>query len=161
MTETLKATTTALARHYAELYRRVKRAEASLAEVVDEKNTLQAELLERYAEEGIQSIKLPDGPTVYLSGTLWAGRADGVGKLDAVAALKQHEATAVFVEEGFNTSSVSALFREWDKAAREKNKLGESKPDGEPWTLWDFAPPGLSTYLKASTQYAIKVTGGS
>lgn len=74
---------------------------------------LEAQLLDEYAQEGVRSKATTDGATVYLNRKIWARAGDG-GKPAACIALR-NAGLGAFIEEGFNTNSLSAHFRELAK----------------------------------------------
>lgn len=72
-------------------------------------------LLEAFANEpGLGGIKV-DGYTVYTKRTLYANAADKAAAHQALIAAGLEG----FATTGFNATSVSALFREWDKNGEE------------------------------------------
>lgn len=105
-----------------------------LAVIAKEAKTLKAWLAERFAEEGIQRIN-KDGRTVYLHRSLWAGAPDKAAAHEALIAAGLTE----YATKGFNSNSVSALFREWER-------------DGvEP-------PPELAGIITTGERFEIRVT---
>lgn len=103
-----------LARRFVELTRRRSELTAEEDSVKRELARVNEKLLEQFAQAGPQSVRI-DGYTVYLHRDLRARVPQGGTKGDACDALRAaglHD----YVEEAFNHNSVSALFREWDRA---------------------------------------------
>lgn len=92
------------------LLARKKELDADVEEVKREIAELQPQVLDMFAREGIQHIKI-DGKILYLRKQLWAGLQDGVTREDAIQSLKQHGLDD-YVSESYNLIQVSAHFRE-------------------------------------------------
>lgn len=79
--------------------------------LIQEQKTVEAFLLDAFAQNpDLNNIRVA-GRTVYLRRQLWAGAADKAAAHDALIAA----GLAEYASKGFNTNSVSALFREWDR----------------------------------------------
>lgn len=152
--------TNAIARGYVANERELKAADAEVTRLKTKKNEMQAVLLERFAEEGVQRINV-DGATVYLHNQLWAGREEGVDAEQAHEVLLGTEGLEPYAQRTVNASAISALFREWDKKAYEANRDRVPHPEGEghAWTLWDFTPATLKGVFKTSVQSTVRVQG--
>lgn len=98
---------------YAQLANRREVLEAELKRVKAEADGLEDGILEGMVAIEQQSTRLA-GRTIAIHRQLWAN-APGEMKDPAVQALKDVGLGSV-VGEGFNTNTVSAMFREWDEA---------------------------------------------
>ena len=79
-----------------------------------ELNELEPELLESFAEEGVESIKV-DGRIVFLHRQIWAQVVGGAcNRPLAVEALKR-AGLSDFVSENFNSNQLSAYMRELER----------------------------------------------
>jgi hypothetical protein len=97
-------------RRFVEIDRRIKAAESEAEDLKKERVRLQAELLDEFADAGIENIRI-DGQTVYAHRQVWAKTPD---KAAAVAALKA--LYPELVTETFNSNTLSSLLREREKA---------------------------------------------
>lgn len=102
----------ALLSKFLELDTEKRELKEQLERATRERGAVEAELLEAFAEEGIDSIK-KDGRTVYLHRQLWAKAKDG-DRERAVAILRKCRLQE-YIREDFNTQQVSAFAREHDK----------------------------------------------
>ncbi len=98
---------------FVSLTTRKRDLEAQLNLVKKQLAPLEAQLVEDLAAEGLRSKTTSDGTTVHLIRKIWARAGDG-GKPAACHALRD-AGLGDFVEEGFNTSTLSAHFRELAK----------------------------------------------
>jgi hypothetical protein len=103
---------TALAREFAGLKHRRDKLEAELDSVKARMGQIEPTLLTFFADHGMQSIKL-DGVTVYVHRRIFASATDG-NKSRAVRALRT-AGLKELVQTGYNTNSISAIFREWER----------------------------------------------
>lgn len=106
----------ALLSQYTALHARKAALADDLAATNKDISALEAVLLEQFAEDGIQSIKTQDGPTVYLQVQLWA-RPIG-GRENAMEALRL-AGLGDLVEETVNLQTLSAWCRERLKSEEE------------------------------------------
>lgn len=100
-------------RRYARLANEKDSLEMRLDQIKAEMGALQDPIL-----EGMISIEQPrthiEGRTIHIYRQIWASAKDG-DKVAATAALEE-VGLGEYVERGFNTNKISALFREWDRA---------------------------------------------
>jgi hypothetical protein len=101
---------------FLELKARAHQLDVALKEVKDEMYTVEISLLGEFEKDGVDSVKL-NGQTVYIHRQLWA-KAMGGDKAKACEVLRSNGLTH-FLEEKFNTHSVSAWFREMDQTGSE------------------------------------------
>ena len=104
----------------------IKKLEAKTKDLKAAKAKLESQILERFSETGISSVKM-NGITVFLHRQLWAGvdRGEDESSKDAmkraVAALKAAGYDDL-VNEQFSSQSVSAIIREMDQNEEELPK---------------------------------------
>jgi len=103
---------TELAREFASLKVERDRLEGALLLVKERMAQIEPILLDFFANNDMQSIKL-GGVIVYVQRQIFASAADG-DKARAVRALRT-AGLKELVQTGFNTNSISALFREWER----------------------------------------------
>ena len=99
---------------------RRRQLEAEIDAVKAEATQLEEALLPQFEQGGLEKVSI-DGRTVYLERKLWAKAKDG-DKGAVCKALKRAH-LGDYVEETFNTNSLSAYVRELD---REGKPLGPS-----------------------------------
>lgn len=132
---------------YVELNRRKRELEAEVNLLKKQIAPIEAELLDEYAAEGVRSKGTQDGATVYLTRKIWA-RATDLGKPAACAALKR-AGLGDYVEEGFNTNSLSAYFRERAKELEEQT--------GAPVAIDDVLPSELRDVIALTEDHKLNI----
>lgn len=105
---------------FAELEARRRELEEELKVIEQEQGELEPQVLEQFVESGVSKVTI-NGLTVYMSTTLWAGvaRRDDETPEDAyerACARLTELGLGDFVQTRFNTQSLSAYFREQQKA---------------------------------------------
>ena len=95
---------------------RRRQLEAEIDTVKAEAAQLEQALLPEFERDGLERVSI-DGKTVYLERKLWAKAKDG-DKAAVCKALKRAH-LGDYVEETFNTNSLSAYVRELDREDRE------------------------------------------
>jgi len=107
-------------RQLRDLITRKRDLDAELRRVKDAIEVLEAPLLDAFAEEGVQNMKLEDGSTLYLRVQLWARpkKIDGIEEDDAIREIACLGLKEIglddFVHETFNIHTLSAYVRELD-----------------------------------------------
>lgn len=91
----------------ADLERRLKVVSAKLGE-------RQAGIMAWFEQQGVTSVRVAGGRTLYLRRELWAVKEDGVSTERAVLALKE-AGLDEFAKPGVNTQGLSAYLRELDR----------------------------------------------
>jgi hypothetical protein len=100
---------------------RAKELDEKLKATNARKTELEARIISEFEQEGVASMKVM-GRTVYTQRNLWAGVPDGVDRQETCEALKD-AGLGDFVAENFNTQTVSAYFREIEKAKKSNGEL--------------------------------------
>lgn len=91
----------------------VSTVDTALSELKRRRALTEELLRTEFTQVGVSQLKATDGRVVYLSRQLWARAKDG-NKLAVTAALRSMGA-ADLITETFNTNSLSAYVREFDK----------------------------------------------
>lgn len=91
--------------------RKLKAAKAALEELKDERTEVERALLEDFAEDGAQTIKLVGG-SVYLKRDVFPKFRDGKSRADVVEWM--HEHGGEFLSENYNGNQFNAFVREID-----------------------------------------------
>lgn len=99
-------------RAYAEVVLEQRRLERELRRVKDARDAMKQPIMDAFSAAGVQRMTIDD-KTIYLRRQIWAGADEG-DYVSACAALRA-AGLEEYVHERFNTNSVSALFREWDR----------------------------------------------
>ena len=102
------------------LEERRRQLETEIDTVKAEATQLEQLLLPEFERSGVEKVSM-DGRTVYLERKLWAKAKDGNKAAVCIALKRAH--LGDFVEETFNTNSLSAYVRELD---REEKRLPPS-----------------------------------
>lgn len=103
---------------YAELDEKKKLVEVELDKIKASMNEVEHMLIDDLIMSGINSLKLSTGRTIYIHNQIWAKISD---RKEAINALKEAGMTE-YIEENFNTNSISAY-------VRETIKNGDELPD--------------------------------
>lgn len=118
-----------LLRGYVSLSKEAETLTAQLDEITRQMSEKEPVLREQFAMAGVQRTTL-DGRTVYMHRSTYAGLAPDIDKAQAIEALKKAGYTQ-YVSEGYNSNSLSALLREFDKAGELDAFLVKTSLDGE------------------------------
>lgn len=141
--------TETLATLFANLDRRRKVMEGLAEEMKKHAGQVEAELLPRFRNSGVQSVKV-SGTTVYVERTLWGGAKDG-NMPGLCEALKEMGLDAM-VKEGVNAQTFSAYIREQEQAL--------SKTPLPPEELIPKLPEVLQGVVNVSEVFKIRARKG-
>lgn len=100
---------------YRDLRAEQKRLGAEADGIKERADEIERELLEAFAEEGVQNVKTDDGSTVFLRRELWPARLEGVETPDILDALRE-SGLEHYVTENFNSRSLASYLKELDEA---------------------------------------------
>ena len=103
-------------KRFVALEERRKQLEAEVETIKAESSELEVRLLPQFEQSGTERIAI-DGRTVYVERKLWAKAKDG-DKPSVCKALKRCR-LGDYVEETFNTNSLSAYVRELDREGKQ------------------------------------------
>lgn len=101
-------------REYARLRSLQQQHQAAADEVQGVADALEQSLLEGFAEAGVQSMSV-DGRTVYLERKLWARVEPGASRDQVIEGLRR-AGLDHFVQDGYNSNTVSAWLRELESS---------------------------------------------
>jgi hypothetical protein len=102
-------------KRFVALEERRRQLEAEIDAIKAEAAQLEESLLPQFEQTGLEKVSI-DGRTVYIERKLWAKAKDG-DKAAVCKALKRAH-LGDYVEETFNTNSLSAYVRELDREGR-------------------------------------------
>jgi len=128
----MAATTADLVNQFIELDEKRKKMEGDVDKLKEELQKLEPQIMERFENAGMQSMKSKSGVVVYIRRDLWAGAAEGADAL-LLEALKT-VGLGDMVKEKVNTQTLSAYIREAERehfagAASEIPKLISVLPE--------------------------------
>ena len=106
------ATSTELARKFAELIKSKKHNETLEKDLSLEMSRLEEQLLNAMSDEGVQNISLDTGMTVYRATDRFYVAAEGVIKERLVLELGRHPQTMDLVAPNYNANSLRARMKE-------------------------------------------------
>ena len=131
-------------RKYVTLTAQKRELMAELDELRECMDVLEAELVEAFADEGIQNVNL-DGHTVYLQSQLWAGPVEGDYEraCDALDACGLSE----FVGRRFNSNTLSAWVREHV----------QTEGGNYPENIEEALPVALAGAIKVDRKWSVRV----
>jgi hypothetical protein len=148
----MSATTKDLVKKFIKLDQSIKKKEGEVDKLKEEKGPLEAELLRRFQEGGIASMKSSTGVNVYIRRDLWSGAVDG--NKDALhAAIKSVPDIANMVKETVNSQTFSAYVRE-----RIDEHFGEDAKKKPVETLKEALPIALQPVTCISEKYSLRAT---
>jgi len=148
----MSATTKDLVKRFIKLDQAIKKKEGEVDTLKQEKGPLEAELLRRFQEGGIASMKSTAGVTVYLRRDLWSGAVDG--NKDALhAALKAEPELRDMVKESVNSQTFSAWVRE-----RIEAHFGEDAKKKAVEVLKEALPIALQPVTAITEKYSLRAT---
>lgn len=128
-------------KRYRDLRREAKRNEDARKALTAEADKLEREILEAFVDAEVQSVQV-DGSTVYLERKLWAQKetdpsTDEPVPTEVVVEALNAAGLGDFVQEGYNTNTLSAYLRDLDE-------------NEEP------LPPALRGVIKAAEVFKIR-----
>jgi hypothetical protein len=121
-------------KRFVALEERRKELEGEIDRIKAEAAELESALMPQFEQEGVERISI-DGRTVFIERRLWASAKNGDKQALCKALKRAH--LSEFVQETFNSQSLSALVREWDR-------------DGRPM------PPSLREVLEVSEVFKLR-----
>lgn len=143
----MAATTADLVNRFIELSELRKTKEGEVDEIKDELALLEPQILERFENAGMQSMKSTQGQVVYVRRELWAGAQEGCDELLADA-LKRN-GLGDLVRERINTQTLSSYVREVEKA---QFNGSVRRPD----EILPLLPDGLQQTIKLSEKFSVR-----
>lgn len=102
-------------RRFVEIEEIRKSLESQIEQLKAEAAQLESLILTDFEHDGVDRVTL-DGKTIFIERRLWASAKNG-DKQALCKALKRARLSE-FVQETFNSQSLSALVREWDREGR-------------------------------------------
>lgn len=129
---------------YVQLHIEKKEIEAKLSDKKEEIKQLEAQMLDKWAEEGLQSVKMPGGKSLWLDHKFWASAGGEIEELvEGLCASGMED----MVKQTVNRNSLSALIREY------------ADPLDDPETLAAKLPAELQGRVKITETTNIRVRG--
>ena len=125
-----------LAARFEVLVKEKKRCADKEKGLSDEISSLEKQLLDAMADEGMQSVNLESGMTLYKRCDRFYGVAEGHTKQELVNALANCEHTADLVEANYNSNSLRA-------------RMKESEANG------DSVPPEIMHLMRVTETYKV------
>ena len=108
-----------LGRKFETLVRERKQVDKTSEDLKKQIDSLEQELIEAMADEGLQGLPLESGMTLYRRTDKFYGVAEGFAKKDLCEALANHPDTMDLVEVNFNSNSLRARLKEMESLGRE------------------------------------------
>lgn len=130
--------------------------EAIAKDLKEELDALEALLLPRFQDKGIQNMKIK-GRTLYIERKLWGGAEEDKGR-ELALALKLI-GLGDLVKETVNTQTLSSWLREQEEELSVDPTTGKKMPLS-PEKLKEKLAPVLQPYLKVSEEFSLKARKG-
>jgi hypothetical protein len=150
----MSATTKDLVKKFIKLDQSIKKKEGEIDKLKEERRPLEEELMRRFQDGGIASMKSNAGVTVYVRRDLWAG-AINEGKEALYAAMKTVDGVKEMVKETVNVQTFSAWVRE--KIDRHFGEDAKKKPVEE---LKSALPVELQPVVNLSERFSLRTRKG-
>lgn len=146
----MPATTADLVNEFIDLDQQRKGKEEEVGKLKERLQALEGELLTRFENAGVQSMKSKQGVTVYIRRELWASPADGA----EVLLLERLKAMGLgdMVKEKVNPQTLSSFVRE-----QEQERLGRN---GTPDDVLKILPEPLQSTIKLSERFSLRTRKG-
>lgn len=147
----MAATTADLVNQFIELDEKKKKADEDLEAIKSQMAEIEPQIMERFENAGMQSMKSKGGQVVYIRRDLRAGAVDGSSML-LMESLKS-EGLGDLVKEAINHQRLSSWVREF-----EEQTFGGAKV--KPEELVAKLPSGLQSTLKITEQFSLRCKKG-
>lgn len=148
----MAATTADLVNEYIELDDQRKGKEAETEKLKERMAELEPQIMERFENAGMQSMKSKQGTVIYIRRDLWAGAKEGaeVLLLEALKAVGLGD----MVKEKVNTQTLSAYIRE-----QEKDQFG-ANVSAKPEEIIGVLPEGLREAVNITEKFSLRTRKG-
>lgn len=150
----MAASTKDLVKRFAKLDLQIKKKEDEANALRAERDALEAQLLQRFQEGGMASMKLTGGVIVYLRRDLYAGAKDKDSHL-LIDAIKQIPDIAAMVQEKVNAQTLAAYVRE-----RGRDYFGDAFDSTPPEKLLDALPAPLQPVIAITERFSLRTKKG-
>lgn len=148
----MAATTADLVNEYIELDDQRKGKEGEVDKLKERMAELEPQIMERFENAGMQSMKSKQGTVIYIRRDLWAGAKEGaeVLLLEALKAVGLGD----MVKEKVNTQTLSAYIRE-----QEKDQFG-ANVSAKPEEIIGVLPEGLREAVNIMEKFSLRTRRG-
>lgn len=143
----MAATTADLVNEFIDLDTKRKTLEGDVDKLKERMAELEPQIMERFENAGMQSMKSKQGVTVFIRRELWAGAADGAEVL-LLETLKSI-GLGDMVKEKCNTQTLSAYIRE-----QEKEHFGQAA--AKPEELIKVLPEPLQAAVAVTEKFSLR-----
>jgi len=148
----MAATTADLVNEFIELDTLRKSAESEAEKIKERMAELEPQIMERFENAGMQSMKSKQGQVIYIRRQLWAGAKNGADVL-LLEALKS-VGLGDMVKEKVNTQTLSAYIREQEEEQFGKNV--KASPDD----IISVLPEPLRAAVAVTEKYSLHTRKG-
>lgn len=148
----MAATTADLVNEFIELDEQRKGKEGEIDKIKERMTELEPQIMERFENAGIQSMKSKQGTVIYIRRDLWSGAKDGADVL-LLEALKS-VGLGDMVKEKVNTSTLSAYVRE-----QEKEQFG-ANVTASPEEIIGVLPEALRGAIAITERFSLRTKRG-
>lgn len=100
------------AKAYSELLKQLQSQSKEQKTLEDQKSSLEQELVDAMADEGVPQIKLENGMTLFRRTDTFWGAADGIEKEELVNVLANHPRTMDLIAPNYNANSLRSRVNE-------------------------------------------------
>lgn len=146
----MSATTKDLVNKFIKLDQQIKGKEGEVEDLKKERAALEALLLPRFQEGGIDSMKSSTKVTVYLRRDLWASAKDG-DKASLYAAMRNVQETRSMVQETVNAQTFSSYVRE-----KARQHFGDKLNTAKPEELVNGLPEELRSLVQVTEKFSLR-----
>ena len=148
----MAATTADLVNEYIELDDQRKGKEGEVEKIKERMTELEPQIMERFENAGMQSMKSKQGTVIYIRRDLWSGAKEGA----EVLLLESLKAVGLgdMVREKVNTATLSAYVRE-----QEKEQFG-SNVTASPDEILGVLPEALRGVIAITERFSLRTKRG-
>jgi len=148
----MAATTADLVNEFIELDEQRKGKEGEIDKLKERMAELEPQIMERFENAGMQSMKSKHGTVIYVRRDLWAGAKEGADVL-LLESLKS-VGLGDMVKEKVNTQTLSAYIRE-----QEKEHFGQNI-SAKPNEIIDVLPEPLRAAVAITEKFSLRTRKG-
>lgn len=150
----MAASTKDLVNRFIKLDTQIKKKEGEVEKLKEDRSLLEAELMPRFEQAGIASMKSTSKVTVYVRRELWAGAMNKDTEA-LCAAIKSVPEIAPMVQEKVNSQTLSAYVRECAK-----NFFGDEAETKKPDEMLIALPIALRSVVSITEKYSLRSRRG-
>jgi hypothetical protein len=149
----MAASTKDLVNSFVKLDQKIKKKEGEVDTMKEERAALETQLLQRFQDGGIASMKTALKVNVYIRRDLWAGAANKENKAELFLALKDLPETRDLVQETVNSQTLSSFVRE-----KARECFGDNLETTKPEDIVKALPEALQSVISVTEKFSLRTS---